>query len=85
MKKPIQRILKLVKKYIKYSKKPETEIELLIFFCEQIRKVKLSFKRNPIVLNIYMRQVTTIDKVMLSLHEDLRADFNEQIEKLKEL
>jgi hypothetical protein len=23
--------------------------------------------------------------VMLSLHEDLRADFNEQIEKLKEL
>ena len=32
MKKPIQRILKLVKKYIKYSKKPETEIELSIFF-----------------------------------------------------
>ena len=85
MKKPIQRILKFVKKYIKYSKKPETEIELLIFFCEQMRKVKLSFKRNPIVLNIYMRQITTIDKVMLSLHEDLRADFNEQIEKLKDL
>jgi hypothetical protein len=85
MKKPIQRILKLVKKYIKYSKKPETEIELLIYFCEQMLKIKLSFKRNPIVFNIYMRQITTIDKVMLSLHEDLRADFNEQIEKLKEL
>jgi hypothetical protein len=50
-----------------------------------MRKVKLSFKRNPIVLNIYIRQIATIDKVMLSLHEDLRADFNEQIEKLKEL
>ena len=32
MKKSIQRILRLLKKYIKYSKKAETEIELLLFY-----------------------------------------------------
>jgi hypothetical protein len=80
MKKTIQRILKLIKKYIKYSKKPETEIQLLLFFCEKLREYKISFTRNPIVLNIYIRQINAINKALLKLHEDIQFDYKEEIE-----
>ena len=37
MKKSIQRILRVLKKYIKFSKQPQTEIELLLYFCDKLR------------------------------------------------
>lgn len=80
VKKPLQRAIKLLKKYIKYSKKPQTEIELLLYFCMRMKKLKLSMNRNPVVLNIYLRQLTAIDKAMLLLHEDLRIDYQEEVE-----
>ena len=80
MKKSIQRILKLLKKYIKFSKKPQTEIELLLFFCEKLRVYKTAMNRNPVIYNIYVRQVNTINKSIEKLHEDIQFDYREEIE-----
>ena len=80
MKKSIQRILRLLKKYIKYSKQPQTEIELLLFFCMRMRALKIPLHRNPIILNIYKRQLNAIDKALLKLHEDLQYDYLHDIE-----
>lgn len=83
MKKSIQRILRLLKKYIKYSKQPQTEIELLLFFCMRMRALKITLHRNPIILNIYKRQLNAIDKALLKLHEDLQYDYLHDIEEAK--
>lgn len=83
MKKSIQRILRLIKKYIKYSKKPQTEIELLLFYCKRMSALKISLNRNPIILNIYKRQITAIDKALLKLHEDLQYDYLQDIDEAK--
>jgi len=80
MKKSIQRILRLLKKYIKYSKKAETEIELLLFFCKRMNDLRIPLSRNPIILNIYKRQITAMNKALLTLHEDLQYDYREDIE-----
>lgn len=80
MKKSIQRILRLLKKYIKYSKKPETEVELLLFFCLKLREFKTAIDRNPIVLAIYTRQINAIKKAMTKLHEDIQFDYKEELE-----
>jgi len=85
MKKSIQRILRLLKKYIKYSKKPQTEIELLLFFCMRMRDLKIPLHRNPIILNIYKRQLNAIDKALLKLHEDLQYDYLHDIEEANAL
>jgi hypothetical protein len=85
MKKSIQRILRLLKKYIKYSKKAETEIELLLFFCQRMNALRIPLSRNPIILNIYKRQLVAMDKALLTLHEDLQYDFKEGIEKANEV
>ena len=85
MKKSIQRILRLLKKYIKYSKKAQTEIELLLFFCQRMRDLRIPLNRNPIILNIYKRQLNSINKALLTLHEDLQYDYKENIGKANEV
>jgi hypothetical protein len=80
MKKSIQRILKVIKKHIKFSKKPQTEIELLLFFCEKLRVYKTAMNRNPVIYNIYVRQVNAINKALCKLHEDIQFDYREEIE-----
>ena len=85
MKKSIQRILRLLKKYIKYSKKAETEIELLLFFCQRMNALRIPLHRNPIILNIYKRQLVSMNKALLTLHEDLQYDYKEDIEKANEV
>lgn len=84
MKKPLQRIVRATKKHLKYSKQPITEIEVLIHFCQLMKDVKPTFKRYPVIFNIYLRQILAIEKSLSLLHEDLRGDYLESIEELKE-
>jgi hypothetical protein len=83
MKKTVRKILRIVKKHIKYSKKKETEVELLIFFCEQLNKLKPSRKNNVTLSNLFERQIILLEKAKNTLHEDLQYDFEDSIEALK--
>ena len=38
IKKSVRKILRIIKKYIRYSKNKETEIELLLYFCKKLIK-----------------------------------------------
>jgi len=84
IKKSLRKILKNVKKYIRYSPKKETEIELLIYFCEQLKDFKPSIKRNATMMNLYNRQVASIKKTLSGLHEDLQFDYEQEIEALED-
>lgn len=79
IKKGIRKILRNIKKYIRYSKKKETEVELLIYFCQKLKEFKPSIKRNDVLNNLYLRQINMIRKIIPKLHEDLQFDYNEEI------
>lgn len=81
-KKTIRRILKVLKKYIQHSGKKETEIELLIFFCQELKASRLSIEENTVIKNIYLRQINSIHKAMALLHEDLQYDYQGRISAL---
>lgn len=83
IKKSVRKILRLIKKYIRYSKKKETEVELLIYFCEQLKEMRPSMERNTSLLNIFDRQILTIKKVIGNLHEDLQYDYNIELEEIE--
>ena len=85
MKKSIQKIIRNIKKYIKYSKEPTTEIELLLHFCKRLSEFPQVIEKNVVVYNIYKRQVVTLEKVCASLHEDLQYDYKDAIEEAKEV
>ena len=82
IKKSIQKILRNLKKYIRYSQKKETQVELLIYFCQKLNEFKPSFKQNIILSNLYYRQINTIKKTVTKLHEDLQFDYGEELKEL---
>lgn len=82
MKKGIRKILRQLKKYIRFSKQKLTEVELLLHFCEQLKKQEPSIFHNPVLSNMYYKQVELCNKALAKLHEDLQYDFKERIESL---
>ena len=82
IKKSVRKILRLIKKYNRYSKNKETEIELLIYFCKKLRNFKPSINGNTVLNNIYLREISGIRKKMKLLHEDLQFDYEIELKKL---
>jgi len=75
IKKSVRKILRTTKTYIRYSKNKQAEVELLIHFCTRLKNMKPSIKNNHVLTNLMERQVQLIRKSLLSLHEDLRYDY----------
>jgi len=82
VKKSVRKILRNVKKYIRYSKKKETEVELLLHFCRQLKNRQPRAFRYKVLNNMFFRQVDLIKKRIEKLHEDLQADYGMEVEDL---
>lgn len=82
MKKGIRKILKETKKYARYSGNKETEVALLIYFCEKMTEVRPAIRNNNVLRNLYLRQKEYIAKKIEALHEDLQLDYINALEKL---
>lgn len=83
IKKSVRKILRLIKKFSRYSLKKETEVELLLYFCLKLKDFRPSIKNNTTLMNIYHRQLLLIKKILLTLHEDLQYDYQLQIDELE--
>ena len=82
IRKSIRKILTQIKRYIRYSKKKETEVELLMHFCWRLGSHAPPISKSIRLVNIYNRQLTLIEKAMSSLHEDLQYDYRLELENL---
>ena len=83
IKKSVRKILRTIKKYIRYSGNKETEVALLLYFCETLRDFSPSIKRNTTLMNLYERQLVFIAKKVDVLHEDLQYDYGVLLDELK--
>ena len=83
IKKSVRKILRRVKTYIRYSKKKETEVELLIYFCSVLKSMSPPMQDHVSLHNIYLRQIISIKKAISTLHEDLQYDFQEELKMLE--
>lgn len=85
VKKSIRKILREIKKYIRYTTVKETEVELLLYFCQKLKAFTPSIKRSVQMMNLYHRQLALAEKKMQLLHEDLQYDFQQEIDQLNNL
>ena len=83
IKKSVRKILRRIKTYIRYSKKKETEVELLLHFCKLLKALTPPMERSKALYGIYDRQIIVIEKAIDKLHEDLQYDYNYILEGLK--
>ncbi len=75
--KGIRRILKLTNKYIRYSGKTTTEIELRTHFCKTLSASRISFRKSAALSNLYDAEVVRITKAIEKLHEDEQLDYRD--------
>ena len=82
VKKSIRKILRNIKKYVRYSKLKQTEVELLICFCTEMKNMSPSMRRSITMSNLYNNQLQIMKKALATLHEDLQFDYESEIEDL---
>ena len=80
--KGVRKVLRISKKFIRYSKNKETEAEVLIYFCSKVKRVSEFYEYNASLCSIYDKQLDIVQKKIKSLHEDLQYDFNLMIEEV---
>lgn len=83
IRKSVRKILREIKKYVRYSKHKETEVELLLYFCEKLKDFNPSITKSQQLVNSYNRQIILAKKIVSSLHEDLQYDYNLVIQELE--
>mgnify|MGYP006935314047 CR=1 FL=1 len=83
IRKSMRKILTNTKKFIRYSKQKETEVELLLYYCRKLKEFKPSIKRSVRLMNIFNRQLLLIKKTVATLHEDLQYDYQTEIDELQ--
>lgn len=83
VKKSIRKILRNTKKNIRYSKKKQTEVELILFFCKMLRGFTPSITKSIPLTNILEREIQRVKKIILSLDPDLQYDYGIEIEELQ--
>lgn len=81
-KKGLQKIVRSISKYIKYSGIKQTEIEVLIYFCSKMKATGIKITYSTVIENLYQRQVAKIEKALGTLHEDLQFDYQQELEAL---
>ncbi len=85
IRKSVRKILTQVKKFIRYSKKKETEVELLFHFCWKLQELSPSITKSPRLMSVFERQLTMAEKAMSTLHEDLQYDYRLELENFKRM
>jgi hypothetical protein len=82
-KKGIRRVLRQANRFIKYSGCKETEVALLIHFCQCWKDARIEMNRSNVLSNIYQSQQKKIFSALATLHEDLQHDYISAISKLE--
>ena len=77
-----RKILTAIKKHIRYSKKKETEADLLLYFCKKLKNFSPSIHRSTRLQSIFDTQIRMIKRVIEKLHEDLQYDFQLELDEL---
>lgn len=83
IKKTLRKILRFTGRQIKYSGVKETELELRIFFCSQMKEARIPLSAGTVLFNIYQQQIKKINTILEKLPEDLQADYEREVRMLK--
>ncbi|HSH67733.1 MAG TPA: hypothetical protein VLB84_18475 [Bacteroidia bacterium] len=81
-KKGLQKIVRLMNKYIKYSDIKTTELDLRIYFCKKVKSERINIAASNVITNLYEREKNKINNCLSKLHEDLQYDYQQELENL---
>jgi DNA polymerase III gamma/tau subunit len=80
LKKSIRKILRNTKKNIRYSKKKQTEVELILFYCNKLKNLSPPISKSIPLTRIFEREILRVEKIVAKLDADLQYDYGNEIE-----
>jgi hypothetical protein len=81
-KKSAQAIRRKLNKSLTLGKNKADQAELILYFCEMLKKYGYLSFRHPVILNLYDMQIGKAKKLISAFHEDLQADFAYRLDDL---
>lgn len=81
--KGLRKVQRNFEKYLKYTKIPESSIEIRIYFCQMMLENDIPMERSTAIKNIFFRQIQKIENTMDKVHTDFQLDFRDSIAELK--
>jgi len=81
-KKSIRKILRIANKHIRYTGSKAAEIQLLLHYCKALKNSGIPFRKSPVLVNLFEGQLKKVNKVLVTLHEDLQYDYRRELEEL---
>lgn len=81
-KKTLRKILRITNKHIRFTGSKQAEAELLLFFCEKMRRSGIKLDNSVQLSNLYFQQLRKIEKSIAAQHEDLQYDYRKKLDAL---
>jgi hypothetical protein len=82
-KKAAQGIRRKLNKALKLNKNKADQVELILYFCEELKKYGYLKFKHPVINNLFQVQIGKAKKLISTLHEDLQSDFDYRLEELE--
>jgi len=79
-KKSFRKILRVTNRYIRYSGRKQTEVELRIHYCRHLKQSGFPLRSGTVLGNMFINEMGKIRKAVSTLHEDLQHDYNREID-----
>ena len=83
LKKQLRKVLSTTNKHLKFIASKAAEAEVLLHFCHSLHLHGIPFKRTNALTGIYQAQLKKAAAAIDSLHEDLKYDFQQQLQRLE--
>jgi len=81
-KKSAQTIRRKLNKALKFNKNKEDQADLLLYFCEQLKKYGYLKYQHPILQSLFLKQTEKVQKSIAALHEDLQYDYSMRLDEI---
>ncbi|MGZ3864978.1 MAG: hypothetical protein ACXVC6_12055 [Bacteroidia bacterium] len=84
VKKGLRKQLRLLTKYGKYVGDKALTADMLIYFLRKLKLSGIPYHKNKLIVNLYAQQLKKINALVKSFHEDLQADYKNDLEEISE-
>lgn len=81
-KKSAQAVRRNLNKFLKWNKDKSTQAELILYFCRELLAYGYLRGRHPVVVNLLQAQFNKVEKLISGMHEDLRYDYEQELDEL---
>lgn len=80
IKKSVRKIVRTINKYIRIAGSKTVEAELLIYFCNAMKRYQIPVDASKQLDNLYTAQLKKAEVALSTLHPDLQYDLRKQLQ-----